>query len=658
MKFFVEPEVFEQIPELVVGLVQVKGLDNTKACPKLHEALDEAVAASYEQVKESNLHDMAQLQPYRNAMKNAGINPNKYPCSIEALLKRIQKQNEFPHISDVVDLGNMISLKYKMPVGAHALNEDQTLAIRSANETLAAANPDEKDALKTGEIVYAVDDEVRTRRWIWRQSAAGRMDESIDNVIYPIDGTSENIEEVKKALEELAELAQKRFGAEVKTGLVSKEMPEWDFEGNNEKKKDWRDYSMENMTLFDELQWRGLIDNITSEDVIDEINNGELTFYIGTDPTADSLHIGHYSSLLMAKRLQQHGHHPIMLVGGATGFIGDPKASGERNMLTQEVLQKNYEALHNQISKLWGFEMVNNLDWTKDISIIDFLRDYGKYFNVNYMINKETVKKRLDSGISYTEFSYMILQSLDFLHLLEEKGCRMQIGGQDQWGNITSGLELIRKKLGNDVKAYGVTMPLITKADGTKFGKSESGTVWLDASKTSPYALYQFLFNTDDVKVIEYLKKLTFLTKEEIDALEVSVKEEPHLRKAQTALATEVVRDLHGEEGLASALKITEALFRGKLDELDEAQRRDAIADMEKKQTPAGSKLEDVLVGTKIASSKREAREWIKGNSIAINGKKVTDPNQIMTKDDAYVDAFMLVRRGKKNNYCVELIEQ
>ena len=280
------------------------------------------------------------------------------------------------------------------------------------------------------------------------------------------------------------------------------------------------------MELFEELKWRGLVDNVTSDEVEDVINNGEVTFYIGTDPTADSLHIGHYSSLLMAKRLEKHGHHPIMLVGGATGFIGDPKATGERSMLTPEVLKLNYDALHAQISKLWGFDMVNNLDWTKDITIIDFLRDYGKLFNVNYMLNKETVKKRLDSGISYTEFSYMILQSLDFLNLYQTRGCTMQIGGQDQWGNITSGLELIRKKCGADVKCYGLTMPLITKADGTKFGKSETGTVWLDPKKTSPYELYQFLFNTDDSKVIEYLKKLTFLTKEEIDALEESLKEE------------------------------------------------------------------------------------------------------------------------------------
>lgn len=409
------------------------------------------------------------------------------------------------------------------------------------------------------------------------------------------------------------------------------------------------------MELFEELKWRGLVDNVTSDEVEDVINNGEVTFYIGTDPTADSLHIGHYSSLLMAKRLEKHGHHPIMLVGGATGFIGDPKATGERSMLTPEVLKSNYDALHAQISKLWGFDMVNNLDWTKDITIIDFLRDYGKLFNVNYMLNKETVKKRLDSGISYTEFSYMILQSLDFLNLYQTRGCTMQIGGQDQWGNITSGLELIRKKCGSDVKCYGLTMPLITKADGTKFGKSETGTVWLDPKKTSPYELYQFLFNTDDSKVIEYLKKLTFLTKEEIDALEVSLKEDAGRREAQKKLAEEVVRDLHGEEGLESALKITNALFRGQLNDLDEQQRLDAVKNMDKVDQEAGKTLIDVLVEAKIAASRREAREWIKGNSISLNGVKVNDETLVIDSTQAYVSNYVIIRRGKKRYYCLNL---
>ena len=270
------------------------------------------------------------------------------------------------------------------------------------------------------------------------------------------------------------------------------------------------------------------------------------------------------------------------------------------------------------------------------------------------MINKETVKKRLDSGISYTEFSYMILQSLDFLHLLETRGCTLQIGGQDQWGNITSGLELIRRKKGNDIKAYGLTMPLITKADGTKFGKSESGTVWLDPAKTSPFELYQFLLNTEDTKVIEYLKKLTFLNVEEITALEESVKNEPHKREAQKKLAEEVVRDLHGEAALQSAMQITEALFRGKLQELNEADRRAAVKGMEKTAVKPMT-LVDLLVESGIASSKREAREWIKGNSISLNGVKVSDPNLMIDNSQVYVDDVVLLKKGKKNNYAFVL---
>lgn len=406
------------------------------------------------------------------------------------------------------------------------------------------------------------------------------------------------------------------------------------------------------MNLFEELEWRGLVNDVTSPDLKEKLNNGELTFYIGTDPTGDSLHIGHFSSLLCAKRLKAHGHHPIMLVGGATGFIGDPKATGERNMLTKEVLEHNYQCLSKQIAELFGFEMVNNLDWTKEITVIDFLRDYGKYFNVNYMINKDTVKRRLDSGISYTEFSYMILQSLDFLKLYEEKNCTLQLGGQDQWGNITSGLELIRKKHGADAECYGLTMPLITKADGTKFGKSEKGTVWLDKNKTSAYEMYQFLVNTEDEKVIDYLKKLTFLQKEEIDALEEKVKNEPFRREAQKALASEVVKFLHGEEELEKAVKITNALFKGDIASLNKEEIKDAISGIEQVEIEAGLNLVDAITTAKIASSKREAREWINAGSIQINGEKITDLEFIVDKDKAMVDSSVIVKRGKRN-YCV-----
>ncbi len=407
------------------------------------------------------------------------------------------------------------------------------------------------------------------------------------------------------------------------------------------------------MKLFDELKWRGLIDNISDPQLEEELNHGELTFYIGTDPTADSMHIGHYSSLLTAKRLKEAGHHPIMLVGGATGFIGDPKASGERSMLTKEVLQHNYECLSKQIEAVFGFQMVNNLDWTKDISVIDYLRDYGKHFNINYMISKDTVKRRLETGISYTEFSYMILQSLDFLHLYEAHNCRLQIGGQDQWGNITSGLELIRKKHGADVKCYGLTMPLITKADGTKFGKSESGTVWLDKQKTSAYALYQFLVNTEDSKVVEYLKRLTFLSKEEIEALAEKVVSEPHKREAQKALAAEVVRSLHGEQELEKAMKITACLFSNRIKELQVQELADAMQGFEHREVEDSISLCDALVAAKIASSKREARELINGGSIQVNGERISDPTCVLDQAHAVCDGMSLIKKGKRNYFVI-----
>lgn len=407
------------------------------------------------------------------------------------------------------------------------------------------------------------------------------------------------------------------------------------------------------MKLFEELKWRGLIDNVTSPELEEELNNGSLTFYIGTDPTGDSLHIGHYSSLLTAKRLKDHGHHPIMLVGGATGFIGDPKATGERSMLSKEDLQHNYDALSKQIESLFGFTMVNNFDWTKDITVIDFLRDYGKHFNINYMLNKDTVRRRLDSGISYTEFSYMILQSLDFLHLYENHDCRLQLGGQDQWGNITSGLELIRKKHGVDVKCYGLTMPLITKADGTKFGKSESGTVWLDKNKTSSYAMYQFLVNSEDAKVIEYLKRLTFLDKDAIDALEEKVKTEAHLREAQKVLAKEVVTYLHGEEEYEKALKITNCLFKGNVLELSQDELADALLGFEHRNVTDETSLVNVLVEANIASSKREARELITGGSIQVNGVKVNDLELIISKSTALCQDMTLIKKGKRNYFVV-----
>lgn len=403
------------------------------------------------------------------------------------------------------------------------------------------------------------------------------------------------------------------------------------------------------MKLFDELKWRGLVDNITSPELEEKINNGGLTFYIGVDPTADSLHIGHFSSLLVAKRLKEGGHHPIILVGGATGLIGDPKPNTERPMIKKEVLDYNYKCLHEQISKLFGFELVNNYDWAKDINFIDFLRDYGKFFNVNYMINKDTVKRRLEIGITYTEFSYMIMQALDFLYLYENKNCVLQIGGQDQWGNITAGIDLIRKKIGK--VAYGLTIPLITKADGSKFGKTESGTVWLDKNKTSPYELYQFLINSEDEKVIEYLKKLTFLTPEEIEKLEESLKKEPHLRLAHKTLAKEIVTFIHGKEEYEKAVEMSEKLFNGDIKGLSVKDILIGLKDVPSFEIEEELNIVDFLVKHKICSSKREAREFINSGSITINGDKIENVELVITKDLALENQVVIIRRGKKKYF-------
>lgn len=408
------------------------------------------------------------------------------------------------------------------------------------------------------------------------------------------------------------------------------------------------------MKLFDELKWRGLVDNITSEELIDKINEGGLTFYIGIDPTADSLHIGHYSSVIaMTKRLLDAGHHPIIIAGGGTGLIGDPKPNLERPMISKEAVLKNIEGIKKQLDKILGtdIKIINNADWLLQMNAIDFLRDYGKHFNINYMLSKDTVKRRLELGITYTEFSYMILQSIDFLKLYEKYGVTLQIGGQDQWGNITSGLELIRKIHGIDTKCYGMTMPLITRADGTKFGKSESGkSVWLDATKTSPYEMYQFFVNTEDSKVIEYLKKLTFLNPTQIDELERSLKEHPEQRLAQKALAESIITFVHSKEDYEEAIKITEALFNNEIKKLNAKQIAEAFQDFDIKKIEIGESLVDLLIRLGASQSKREAREFITNGAITINGEKYTD---VLTtiKDDMFIYNYLIIKRGKKNYY-------
>lgn len=408
------------------------------------------------------------------------------------------------------------------------------------------------------------------------------------------------------------------------------------------------------MTLFEELKWRGLIHSVTDEAVIDKINNGELTFYLGADPTGDSLHVGHLLVYLFAKRLESVGNKPIFLIGGATGSIGDPKPGSERQLLSAEVTKHNAECLYKQVQNLFPAIMVNNYDWTHNLDILTFLRYYGKFFNVNYMINKETVKARLDSGISYTEFSYQILQALDFQHLFDKYNCQLQIGGQDQWGNITGGLELIRKIHGDEAKAYGVTVPLVLKSDGTKFGKSEGGAVWLNPEKTSPYHFYQFWINTPDADVMMRLKQFTFLSVEEINELEESFNKEPHLRNAQKALAKEMTRIIHGDKGLEQAEKITQALFSGNISELTVEEIEIAFGGMPQVEVSDDLLLIDALVLAKAASSKREARQFIENGAVLVNGIQQKNLDFAVSFESAIGNKYTIIRRGKKNYYLLK----
>ncbi len=399
------------------------------------------------------------------------------------------------------------------------------------------------------------------------------------------------------------------------------------------------------MGIYEELEWRGLIKDVSDPSLRDKLNAGGMTFYIGTDPTGDSLHIGHYSSFLICKRLQQAGHHPIVLVGGGTGLIGDPKPDSERPMITKETVDHNFKCLKEQLTKMFNCEVVNNYDWYKDINFIDFLRDYGKFFNVNYMLNKDIVARRLESGITYTEFSYMIMQALDFYWLNEHKNVTLEVAGQDQWGNITAGIDLTRKKTGKEV--YGLTMPLLTKSDGTKFGKTNGKAIWLDKEKTSPYEMYQFFINSEDSKVIDYLKFLTFLSKEEIEDLEKKNNENPHLREAHKALAREVITSIHGKEAYDEAIKISEALFSGDIKSLTAKEIEMGFNDLPSI-SGNGQTLLQGLVEAGLASSNREAREFLKNGAVLVNGEKVNDQNFLLSSENAIEGKFIVLRRGKK----------
>ena len=402
------------------------------------------------------------------------------------------------------------------------------------------------------------------------------------------------------------------------------------------------------MTLFEELQWRGLIKDVAGEDIADKLNNEKITFYWGTDPTADSLHLGHYSSLVTAKRLAKAGHNPILLCGGATGLIGDPRPTAEREIISKEKLNENLQGIKAQVLKIFDgkAEVVNNYDWFKGYEFTDVLRDVGKYINVNYMLDKDIIRRRLDSGITFAEFAYMLIQGYDFLWLYQNKNCIMQVEGSDQWGNITTGLDLIKKKLGKD--AYAFTMPLVLDKYGNKFGKSEGNALWLDETKTSSYELYQYLINVDDEMVVHYLKIFTFLSKEEIEELEKKNQENPHLREAHKALAREIITDLHGKESYENAVKISEALFSGDIKSFTGKDVEVAFSGLEPFKMNEDSLLIDVLVNNGVCSSKREAREFMGNGSITVNGDKVTDLEFMVTKDVCIDSKYIVIRRGKK----------
>ncbi|MBQ0162628.1 MAG: tyrosine--tRNA ligase [Treponema sp.] len=406
------------------------------------------------------------------------------------------------------------------------------------------------------------------------------------------------------------------------------------------------------MTLFEDLKWRGLIKDVAGEeaDLQKTLDGPSFAFYWGTDPTADSLHLGHYSSLCMAKRLANAGHHPVLLCGGATGRIGDPRPTAEREIISEETVNNNINGIRNQIKALVPqAELVDNYDWMKDYTFLNFLRDIGKYINVNYMLDKDIIRRRLETGITFAEFAYMLLQGYDFLHLFETKNCIMQVAGSDQWGNITTGVDLIRKVL--DKTAYAFTMPLILDQTGKKFGKSEGNALWLDKAKTSPYAIYQHLINSDDSKVLEYLKVFTFLSKEEIEKIYAEQTEHPETRIAQKTLAWEVVKDIHGKDEADNAVMVSQKLFAGDFKGLsvnDIMAGLGGVPSFEYKEELA---LIDVLVNNKIASSKREAREFITGKAVSLNGDVVTDENMVITKAMALEGKVLIFRRGKKKYF-------
>lgn len=419
-------------------------------------------------------------------------------------------------------------------------------------------------------------------------------------------------------------------------------------------------------TILEELQWRDLVFDHT-EHVPELVKNEKISLYIGFDPTADSLHVGSLVPMLSLARFQRYGHTPIALAGGGTGMIGDPSGrSSERNLLSRDQLHHNLEKIRGQLAMLLDFDiksnpakLVNNADWLEKLNLIDFLRDIGKQFSVNAMLQKDSVKGRMDGGISYTEFSYMLLQSYDFLHLYREHNCVLQAGGSDQWGNITAGTDLIRREGG---KAHALVYPLVTKADGTKFGKTASGSVWLDPEKTSPYRFYQFWINTDDREVVSYLKKFTFLEQETIAELQAAHEEAPHRREAHKRLAQEVTKLVHGDTALGNAEKATAVLFGGSIDGLGAAEISDIFSevpstDIQGHEMDGGKAIVDVLAESGVASGKKDARRSIDGGGIYVNNIKSSGTDQMLSRSDAIEGKFIILRKGKKGYHLLKIVD-
>lgn len=414
------------------------------------------------------------------------------------------------------------------------------------------------------------------------------------------------------------------------------------------------------MTLFEELSWRGFVNQVTHPELADELEKGSITVYSGFDPTADSLHIGSLLPIMGLAHYQRAGHKPIALVGGGTGLIGDPSGkTAERSLLTREQVEINVAGIRGQLARFLDFEggasLVNNADWLCGLHLLDFLRDVGKYFSVNVMLTRDSVRQRLedrDHGLSYTEFTYSLLQAYDFLHLARTTGCRLQIGGSDQWGNIVAGMDLTRRLLGKDT--FGMTFPLVTKADGSKFGKSEGGNIWLDAARTSPYRFYQFWINQSDADTPRYLRFFTFLPQEEILALEQQIVDAPHLRAAQTRLAEEVTRLVHGEAALENAVRASKAMFSGELAGLDEATLLDIFSEVPSSTLAKATLTEDrpvvdVLVEAGVFASKSEARRLIQGGGVYLNNARISADGEVLSAAHCTTETMAVVRKGKKN---------